>query len=79
VLVEPESPRHVGTFFWEHTQAWSVLDHVVITPDLAGRLVRAEVPIEMGGHDFLTADKQVPRNPGLASDHLPVVCEIHYQ
>jgi hypothetical protein len=33
----------------------------------------------MEGNEFLTEEKQVPRGRMLASDHLPVVCRIHYQ
>ncbi len=79
VLVEPDVPKHVGTYFWKHTQAWSNLDHVVLTPDLARGIAGASVLLSLEGHDFLTAGKQVPRSPNLALDHLPVVCQIHYQ
>jgi endonuclease/exonuclease/phosphatase family metal-dependent hydrolase len=79
VLVEPRKPADAGTFFWNHTQAWSDLDHVILTPDLESRLQGAEVLTSMEGHEFLTAEKRVPRGPALASDHLPVVCRIHYQ
>jgi hypothetical protein len=79
VLVEPSKPANAGTFFWSHTQGWSDLDHVVLTPDLESHLVDAEVLTSMEGHELLTEDKQVPRGKKLASDHLPLVCRIHYQ
>lgn len=79
VLVEPRKPADAGTFFWNHTQAWSDLDHVILTPDLENRLLSAEVLTSMEGHEFLTEGKRVPRGAALASDHLPVVCRIHYQ
>jgi endonuclease/exonuclease/phosphatase family metal-dependent hydrolase len=79
ILVEPTKPANAGTYFWAHAQAWTDLDHVVLTPELKDRLVGAEVLATMEGHSFLTEPKQVPRGEGLASDHLPVVCRIHYQ
>lgn len=79
VLVEPAKPANASTYFWAHTQGWSDLDHVILTPDLASRLEGAEVLTHMEGHEFLTEEKQVPRGRALASDHLPVVCRIHYQ
>jgi endonuclease/exonuclease/phosphatase family metal-dependent hydrolase len=79
VLVEPTKPVDAGTFFWGHAQGWRDLDHVVLTPDLADRLEGADVLTSLGGHEFLTEEKQVPRARKLASDHLPVVCRISYQ
>ncbi len=79
LLVEPAKPPNAGTYFWEHSQAWSDYDHVVLTPDLEKQLAGAEVLTSMDGHEFLTKKKQVPRGKKLASDHLPVVCRIHYQ
>jgi endonuclease/exonuclease/phosphatase family metal-dependent hydrolase len=78
-LVDPERPAHIGTYFWNTTNEWVFLDHIVLTPELANRPHRAKVLTEMEGHSFLTDSKQVPRAESQASDHLPVVCEIHYQ
>lgn len=78
-LVEPEIPAHVGTYYWPTREKWIVLDHVVLTPSLAPGFLEAEVLTEIEGHRFLTPDKQVPRGAEHASDHLPVVCKIHYQ
>lgn len=77
-LVEPDMPKHMGTFYWKAKQAWHILDHIVLTPDLVRAVVSAEVLTELEGHTFLTK-KQVPRTKRYASDHLPLVCRIHYQ
>lgn len=79
VLVEPSRPADAGTYFWSHAQAWKDLDHVVLTPELADRVQSAEVLTSLEGHDFLTPGKRVPRGRAFASDHLPVVCKMHYQ
>lgn len=77
-LVEPSCPSHIGTYFWQKTEAWATLDHVVLTPDLYRLLRRADVLTHMAGQPFLTEGKQVPRSAQFASDHLPVICTIGY-
>jgi endonuclease/exonuclease/phosphatase family metal-dependent hydrolase len=78
-LVEPSCPSHVGTYYWQHTEAWSTIDHIVLTPDLYGLLGKAEVLTRLEGHSFLTEGKQVPRSSQFSSDHLPVVCTVDYR
>lgn len=77
-LVEPTMRVPVGTFFYKKRQAWSMLDHVVLTPELHRKLAGADVLTSLEGHNFLTEKKQVPRGARHASDHLPVVCRINY-
>lgn len=79
LVVEPAMPAGIGTYYWPRKEMWTVLDHVVLTPDLARAQPRAEVVTGMEGESFLTSIKRVPRGPQHASDHLPVRCEIHYQ
>jgi endonuclease/exonuclease/phosphatase family metal-dependent hydrolase len=79
-LVTPEVPARGGTYFYPGEQRWSALDHFALTHHLAGTWSRARVLTALEGNDFLTPEKQVPKaNRRSSSDHLPVICELHYQ
>jgi exonuclease III len=77
-LTDPKKPSNVGTYYYGKDGMWHVFDHVVLTPELKPAFVGAKVLTELEQNKFLTKKKQIPRGEKFASDHLPVVCEIHY-
>lgn len=76
ILVKPQGPA-LGTFVYR--ARWRVLDHFVLTPELKKGLIGAQVLTTLEGRSLLTRKKKTPRGGELGSDHLPVLCQIHYQ
>lgn len=83
-LLESKISRGIGTFYHKKNNVWLLFDHVVLSPELAqnfsnGKSVpEVQVLTEIDGNNFLTKH-EVPRTQKYSSDHLPVLCILHYQ
>lgn len=84
-LLKSKMPQTIGSYYHKKNETWSVYDHIVLSPELAQTvldgtiLAESEVLTEMEENEFLVRKNNVPRTPKYASDHLPILCRIHYQ